>query len=68
MKKFIKRIKEGEYHDTHFIMWQFDDTFIRLFFNIFGYQILFGFRRPYFSFMMRKQFPRDDSYRSSRYI
>ncbi len=36
--KIIKRRREGEYHTTHFIMWQVQEGIFRLFVNIFWRQ------------------------------
>lgn len=64
----IKRRKQGEYHNTHLIMWQFDDDSVRFFFNVFHHQIVFDFFRPHFSLRIRKSVDNNDPYRSNRYI
>lgn len=66
--KLIKRRKEGEYHNTHFIMWQYDNTFIRFFLNVFSFQVIFDFRRPNFSLRWRKQVSNNDPTRCNNYI
>lgn len=66
--KLIKRRRQGEYHNTHLFMWQFDETHIRFFLNIFIYQIMFDFHRPHFSLRWRKQVSNDDAYRSNNYL
>ncbi len=44
--KFIKRRHEGEYHNTHFIMWQNGIYHFRLFINFFKYQLNYNLIDP----------------------
>lgn len=52
--KFIKRRYEGEYTNTHFIMWQKQKYLFRLFINLFfRKQIIINFYNDVLTFQVR---------------